>query len=152
MRLLVRAPGILKGCLFLWACGLMAQDYPNRTVRIVVGDTPGAASDIAIRLVAQKLTDAWGQQVIVDNRPGANQIIGAESVAKARPDGFTRLSVTPSILTMNPFIYKKLPYDPLRDFAPISQITTNHFALVTTPHFAGDLGRCIGQARQGAAR
>jgi len=111
----------------------MAQDYPNRVVRIVVGDTPGAASDIAIRLLAQKLTDAWGQQVVVDNRPGANQIIGAELVAHSKPDGYTFLSGVPSMLTMNQVVYKKLPYDSLRDFAPVTQITTNHFALVVTP-------------------
>jgi len=121
-------------CLLLSAGALMAQDYPNRVVRIVVADTPGSGSDIAMRLLAQKLTEIWGQQVIVDNRPGANQMIGADLVAKAKPDGYTLLSGTPSMLTMNQFVYKKKPpYDSLRDFAPITQVITNYFALVVTP-------------------
>ncbi len=133
MRLLDCAQGLLMGGLILSAGGLMAQDYPNRVVRIVVADTPGAASDIAMRFLSQKLTEAWGQQVVIENRPGANGIIGAEVAAKARPDGYTLLGGVPSMLTMNQFVYRKLPYDTLRDFAPITQIATNHFALVVTP-------------------
>ena len=95
--------------------------------------TPGSASDIAMRLVAQKLTEAWGQQVIVDNRPGANQIIGAEHGGESKPDGYTLLSGVPSMLTMNQVVYKKLPYDTLRDFDAVTQIATNHFALIVNP-------------------
>jgi tripartite-type tricarboxylate transporter receptor subunit TctC len=133
MHLFDRGQWLLVGGLILSAGGLMAQEYPNRVVRIVVGDAPGSSSDIAMRLLSLKLTEAWGQQVVVDNRPGANGIIGADVVAKAKPDGYTLLSGFPSILTMNQFVYKKLPYDSLRDFAPITQIATNHFALVVTP-------------------
>ena len=133
MHLFRRTHWLLMGCLSLSAGGLAAQEYPTRVVRIVVADAPGSTVDIFVRLLSQKLTEAWGRQVIVDNRPGANQIIGAESVAKAKPDGYTLLSGTPSMLTMNQVVYKKLPYDSLRDFTPISQITTNHFALVVTP-------------------
>lgn len=133
MHLFGRTQWLLMGCLFVSAGGLMAQEYPNRVVRIVVGDTPGAASDIVIRFLTQKLTEAWGQQVVVDNRPGANGIIAAELAAKAKPDGYTLLSGVPSMLTMNQFVYKKLPYDTLRDFASITQVTTNHFTLVVTP-------------------
>jgi len=133
MHLFDRTQWLLMGCLFLAAGGLMAQEYPNRVVRIVVADTPGSASDIVMRFLTQKLTEAWGQQVVVDNRPGANGIIGADVAAKARPDGYTLLSGVPSMLTMNPFVYKKLPYDTLRDFVSITQITTNHFTLVVTP-------------------
>ena len=132
-RMLDRAQGLLLACLLSWAGGVIAQEYPNRVVRIIVGDAPGSNSDIVTRLVAQKLTDAWGQQIIVDNRPGANGIIGADLVAKANPDGYTLLTGVLSMLTMNQFVYKKLPYDSLRDFAPITQITTNHFALVVPP-------------------
>jgi tripartite-type tricarboxylate transporter receptor subunit TctC len=133
MHLFDRTQGLLMGCLFLSAGGLMAQEYPNRVVRIVVADTPGSNPDNVMRLLSQKLTEAWGQQVIIDNRPGANQIIGADVVAKAKPDGYTLLGGTPSMLTMNQIVYKKLPYNSLRDFAPITQITTNYFALVVTP-------------------
>jgi len=133
MRLLDRTQGLLMGCLFLSTGALLAQEYPSRVVRIVVAETPGSNPDITMRVLSQKLTEVWGQQVIVDNRPGANQIIGTELVAKAKPDGYTLLVGTPSMLTMNQFVYKKLPYDTLRDFAPITQTTTNHFALVVTP-------------------
>ena len=133
MRPLRGTQAFLLGYLALSGGALMAQDYPSRVVRIIVGDTPGTASDIAVRLLSQKLTEAWGQQVIVDNRPGANGIIGAELAAKANPDGYTLLTGVPSMLTMNQFVYKKLPYDSLRDFAPITQLTMNHFALVVTP-------------------
>ena len=134
MRMLDRPQGLVMGCLLLWASGLMAQEYPSRAVRLIVADTAGSGSDVVMRFLAQKLTEVWGQQVIVENRPGANQIIGTEAVAKAKPDGYTLLVGTPSMLTMNQFVYKqKLPYDSLRDFAPITQITTNHFALVVAP-------------------
>ncbi len=124
---------LLMGCLFLSAGALMAQEYPNRVVRIIIADTPGSGSDIVMRLLAQKLTEAWGHQVVIDNRPGANGIIGAEAGAKAKPDGYTLLTGVPSMLTMNPVVYKKVPYDTLRDFAAITQVATNHFALVVTP-------------------
>ena len=133
MQLLDRTRWLLIGSLLLSGGVTLAQDYPNRTVRIVVADTPGSASDIVMRLLSQKLTEAWGQQIIVDNRPGANGIIGAEVVAKAKPDGYTLLTGVVSMLTMNQFVYKKLPYDSLRDFMPISQITTNHFVLIVAP-------------------
>ena len=132
MHLSGRTQWLLIGCLFLSTGASMAQEYPNRVVRIVVGGS-GTSADIAVRLVAEKLSAAWGRQVIVENRPGANGIIGAESVARAKPDGYTLLTGTPSMLTMNQFVYKKLPYDTLRDFAPIAQIITNHFGLVVTP-------------------
>lgn len=119
--------------LFLWAGCSIAQEYPVRVVRIVVADTAGSVGDNIMRYTAQRLTAVWGQQVIVDNRPGANQIIGTEHVARSKPDGYTLLSGTPSMLTMNQVVYKKLPYDSLRDFAPIAQITTNYFALVVNP-------------------
>ena len=133
MHLLGRAQWLLMGCLFLPAGAAMAQDYPNRPVRLVVADTAGSVVDIFMRILSQKLTETWGRQVIVDNRPGANQIIGADLVAKSKPDGYTLLSGTPSMLTMNQVVYKKLPYETLRDFTPITQITTNHFAFVVTP-------------------
>src|SRR5688572_26550615 len=133
MRLLARPQGLLMGCLLILTGHLMAQDYPNRAVRIIVADTPGSNSDIVVRYLAQKLTEGWGQQVVVDNRPGANQIIGAELASKSKPDGYTFLSGTPSMLTMNQVVYRKLPYDPARDFVPATQVTVNHFGLVVPP-------------------
>ena len=133
MHLFDRARWLLVMCLLSVSGVLLGQEYPNRVVRIVVGDTSGSGSDIVMRFLTQRLTDAWGQQVVVDNRPGANGIIGAELVAKGKPDGYTLLSGVVSMLTMNPSVYKKLPYNSLHDFTPIAQLSTNHFALVVPP-------------------
>lgn len=97
-----------------------AQAYPNRPIRIVVPTAPGGPSDIAARLIAQELTKRWGRQVVVDTRAGAGTIIGSEIVARAPPDGYTLL-ISPSTLAINPASYRKMPYDALRDFAPIAQ-------------------------------
>ena len=96
-----------------------AQTYPNRAIRLVVPSSPGGGTDITGRIVAQKLSEQLGQQVVVDNRAGAGTIIGNEVVAKAAPDGYTLLMGL-STLAINPSMYAKLPYDALRDFAPVS--------------------------------
>ena len=108
-------------------------DYPNRPVRIIVPQTAGGAVDIVARAIAQKLSETWGQQVIVDNRPGANGIIGMEALAKAKPDGYTLAAPFTSVLSINPFVYKKLPYDAFKDFAPVMQSVTNVIVLVVHP-------------------
>jgi len=97
----------------------LAQKYPVRPIRLVVASSPGGASDILARLLAQKLGEELGQQVVVDNRGGASGVIGTDIVAKAAPDGYTLLIIQPS-LTINPSMIKKLPYDAVRDFAPVS--------------------------------
>src|SRR5687768_5477119 len=89
-----------------------AQPYPSRPVRIIVPQAAGGGVDIMARSVAQKLTETWGQQVIVDNRPGANGIIGIEPVVKSKPDGYTLSAAFTSVLTINPHVYKALPYNP----------------------------------------
>lgn len=96
-----------------------AQNYPTRPVRLVVASSPGGASDILARMLAQKLTEEFKEQIVVDNRGGASGILGTDIVAKATPDGYTLLIIQPS-LTINPNVFKKLPYDVVRDFAPIS--------------------------------
>ena len=98
-----------------------AQNYPTRPIRLVVASSPGGASDILARTLAQKLTEEFRQQVVVDNRGGASGIIGTDIVAKSTPDGYTLLIIQPS-LTINPNIFKKLPYNAMRDFAPISLV------------------------------
>lgn len=98
-----------------------AQNYPTRAIRLVVPSTPGGSSDILGRIVAQKLGEQLGQQVVVDNRAGAGGIIGVDQVAKAPPDGYTIL-ITPASLAINPSMYAKLPYNAQRDFAPLSLI------------------------------
>ncbi|MEO7728178.1 MAG: tripartite tricarboxylate transporter substrate binding protein [Burkholderiales bacterium] len=109
------------------------SDYPNRSVRIIVPQTAGGAVDIVARAIAQKLTETWGQQVIIDNRPGANGIIGMEAVAKSKPDGYTLAAPFTSVLTINPFVYKTLPYDTFKDFAPVMQSVANVIVLVVHP-------------------
>jgi tripartite-type tricarboxylate transporter receptor subunit TctC len=117
----------------LASTGAAAQDYPTRLIRIVVAQAPSSGPDLTARALGQKLTESWGQPVIVENRPGANGIIGGEMVAKAKPDGYTLLLGVPSAMTVNQFVYRKMPYDPVRDLAPITQIATNTFGVVVTP-------------------
>ena len=126
-------------CLFFAASPAMAQavtgakDYPQRPIRIVIGYAPGGTSDIMSRILSVHLAQAWGQQVVVDNRPGASAQIGTDIVAKAAPDGYT-LFLTPSgTHTANPSLYKKLPYDTLKDFAPVTQFAWVSNMIVTHP-------------------
>ncbi|MCC6535636.1 MAG: tripartite tricarboxylate transporter substrate binding protein [Burkholderiales bacterium] len=111
-----------------------AAEFPNRLVRIILPQPAGGGTDVVARAIAAKLTDAWGQQVIVDNRPGANGIIGVEQFSKSKPDGYTVLYGFTSLLTINGSVYKSLPYDTLRDFTGITQTVTNTMALVVNPH------------------
>ena len=98
-----------------------AQNYPTRPIRLVVASSPGGASDILGRVLAQKMTEDLGQQVVVDNRGGASGVIGTDIVAKALPDGYTLLIIQPS-LTINPSMIRKLPYDAAKDFTPVSLV------------------------------
>ena len=109
-------------------------DYPVRPVRIVVPQAAGGGVDVVARQLAQKLSETWGQQVLVDNRPGANGIIGIEAIAKSKPDGYTLGAAFTSVLTINPHVYKTLPYDTFRDFAPITQTVTNTIVLVVNSY------------------
>ena len=106
----------------LSASPAFAQTYPSRQIRLVVPFAAGGPADLLGRIIANAMSHDLGQQVYVDNRPGANTIIGAELVAKADPDGYTLLMAIDGTLVMNPFLYSKLSYDPFKDFAPISLI------------------------------
>jgi len=110
-----------------------AQSYPTKPIRFVVGFTAGGASDITSRIIGQKLTEHLGQPVIIDNRAGASGTIAGGIVAKAPADGYTLLSGATSILAINPAIYAKLDYDPLRDFVPVSQTVSMPQLLVVHP-------------------
>lgn len=107
-----------------------AQAYPARPVRLIVADAAGGAPDQLGRLLAQKLSESLGQQMLVDNRPGAAGALGADIAAKAPPDGYTLLLTTTSIYALLPSLRKNLPYDPVRDFVPISRIATASNVLV----------------------
>jgi tripartite-type tricarboxylate transporter receptor subunit TctC len=109
-----------------------AADYPAKPIRFVVPTSPGGGVDTVARLVGQKLTEAWGQQVIVDNRGGASGIIGTEMAARAPGDGYTFL-IIPTTFSVNPALFQKLPYDPVNDFAPVSLISKEPNVLVVHP-------------------
>jgi tripartite-type tricarboxylate transporter receptor subunit TctC len=112
------------------ATAASAQTYPTRQVTLVVPFAPGGPADFLGRLIGQKMSEDLGQQIVVDNRPGANTIIGAQAVAKAAPDGYTLLMAIDGTLVMNPFLYSKLAYDPFKDFAPVSLIALVPSAVV----------------------
>ena len=113
--------------------GTFAQTYPSRPIRIVVGFPPGGGNDIIARMIGSKMQEAWSQPVVIDNRPGANSIIAAEFVAKSAPDGYTLLVNATGGMSVNPVLYTKLPYDPLRDFVPISMVGVFPLVLVVHP-------------------
>lgn len=111
---------------------LHAQDYPSRTVRVIASVTgPG---DVLVRAVTTRLAERWGQQVIVENRPGANTIIAAEAASKAEPDGYTLLFTTEATQAANPALYAKLPYDPVKSFEPVTQLFAGVFVLAVNRH------------------
>ena len=99
-----------------------AQTYPSRPIRLVVPFAAGGPADFLGRVLGQKLGETLGQQIVVDNRPGANTILGAQAVARADPDGYTLLMAIDGTLVMNPFLYSKLSYDALKDITPIAEI------------------------------
>ena len=109
-----------------------AQAYPTKSIRMIVPQSAGGSTDLAARLVAQRISDQLGQTIIVDNRPGAGSLNGTEIVAKAAPDGYTLLTVAASF-TINPSLHKKLPFDPIRDFAPVTMLCSLPHILVVHP-------------------
>lgn len=109
-----------------------AQSYPSKAVRMIVPFPPGGGTDYTARLIGQKLSELWGQPVVVENRPGASTIIGSELVAKAPPDGYTLIMGSVNH-TINPSLIAKLPYDTIRDFAPITVCVTSSYVLVVHP-------------------
>jgi len=109
-------------------------DYPTRPVRLLVGFSPGGGTDLAVRIIGRKLTEMWGQQIVVDNRPGAGGLLAFDMVAKAIPDGYTLLAASPSF-AIQPNLAIKLPYDPNRDFIPITEATAAPYLLVVYPGF-----------------
>lgn len=123
--------------LFSVAAPVLAQTadkFPNRPIHIIVPQAAGSGIDIQARVLAKKMGELWGQQGVVEDRPGANAIIGMESVARAKPDGYTLVYAPISSVTTNAFIYKNLPYNVERDFAPITQTVTNPLGAVANPN------------------
>ena len=124
-----------------------AQQYPTKPIRIIALSSPASGPDIVGRLLGQKFTEAWGQQVIVDTRPGASGIIGAEIASKAAPDGYTLMIATSQAVIVS-VMYKKLPYQLLKDFSPISMVATTPFILVVHPSVpAASIGELVAYAK-----
>ena len=131
MRSIRRFPRLLFALAFVTlATGVHAQGYPNRPVRLVVADSAGGAPDQLARLVAQQVSESLGQQIVIDNRAGAGGVLGADLVAKSPPDGYTLLMTTTAIYAILPNLRKDLPYDPVRDFAPVGRVATASNVLV----------------------
>ena len=129
------------------ASGAMAQAWPAKPVRIIVAVAPGGPTDLLARAIGPKLTEAWGQQITVENRPGAGQVIGTGVVAHAAADGYTLLMTT-NVFPVNTFLYPKLPYDPKKDFAPVTLVLESSLVLVVHPSVpATSLKELIAYAR-----
>ena len=131
MKLLAAIAG---GLLLIISSGAgVAQNYPVKPIRYIVPFATGGTTDILSRLIGSKLTEAWGQQVLIDNRPGAGGNVGSEIAAKAPPDGYTILGGTVSSHSINTSLYSKMPYHPLRDFAPVTLLVTLPNVLIVHP-------------------
>jgi len=122
--------------LLMGASTAQAQDYPSRPIRIIVPSTAGGSVDTLARTVGSNLSQRWGQQVVVDNRSGAGGVIGGEITAKAPPDGYTLIMATIAAMATNVSLAKKLPYDPVRDFAPITLVASQQIVLLVNPAVA----------------
>ncbi|MDK3022695.1 tripartite tricarboxylate transporter substrate binding protein [Cupriavidus taiwanensis] len=151
MHRCLRQLGIAALCVMA-LCGwrpALAKDWPAQSIRVVLPYPPGGASDITARLLSAKVSQAWGESVVVENRPGANGIIANEVVAKAQPDGYTVLMANLGPNAINPAVYAKLPYDTVKDFAPVVLLTKVPLIIVTA---AGspvrDLRQLIAMARE----
>ncbi len=144
---------VTAGCFLIFGACSSAQDYPTRPIRFVVPAPPGGAPDTLARIVGQKLAERFGQQVVIDNRGGGNGIIGSEIAARAAPDGYSIVMGYAGPFSINPGLYEKLPYDPIKDFAPITLIAAGQNVLVVHPTFAAKTVKeliALAKARPGA--
>src|SRR3954466_13381841 len=153
MRILLPALCVAALSLLQFGSEAAAADpYPTRAVRMIVGYSPGTTSDVFARMVAQKLSEKWGQPVLVENRDGAAGSIGAEAVARAAPDGYT-LMLGSNAVTLNLVLRSQLPYEPFRDFIPITQIAqTPNIFLIGKGLGANNLKEFMALAKAGGAR
>jgi tripartite-type tricarboxylate transporter receptor subunit TctC len=129
-------PGLLVLC--AWPFTAAAQSYPDKPIRLIVGDAPGGSPDTLGRLLAQRLSESLGQPVVVDNRPGAGGLLAADLAAKAPPDGYTLFMNTTTVWAILPNVKKNLPYDPLKSFVPVTRIATAANVLVVNQSLAAN--------------
>ena len=150
MRKWLTTPAALAGLVLLANSPVAAQSsYPTKPVTIIVPAAPGGVTDALGRVLAKQFSDAWGQQVIVENKPGANNQLAAEYVAKSPNDG-TVLFIGPEVtFTVNPSLYPKLAYDPIKDFSPITGLVIINHALILNPQMpAKNVGELVALAKQ----
>jgi tripartite-type tricarboxylate transporter receptor subunit TctC len=126
-----------------------SQTYPAKPIRVVVPYTPGGPADLLVRGMGQKLTETWGQQIIVENKPGANEIIAAQDVAKSPADGYNYLLASDAVFSLNQYLYSRLAYDPAKDFTPVSRVVTANLMLVARTDFpASSVRELVDYARK----
>jgi tripartite-type tricarboxylate transporter receptor subunit TctC len=136
------------GCLVAATAAAQEQPYPTKSIRFIVSNAPGGVTDTMARSIGQRLTDAWGQQVVVENKPGANTQIAAEFVARSAPDGYTLLLTPEVTFVINPSLYKKLSYDAEKDFVPVTGLVSVNHALVVHPSLpVSSVGELIALAK-----
>jgi tripartite-type tricarboxylate transporter receptor subunit TctC len=123
-------------CLTFLATQVLAQDWPARPVRFIVSQAPGTSPDITARFLADRLSKIWGQQVVVENRPGGQNVPGAQAAARAAPDGYTLFYATSAAIVSNPFTFKSLPYDPAKDFVPVAMIAKSPMVVAVNKEVA----------------
>src|SRR6201993_3326587 len=139
---MIRAATVLAAMLALANLAARAQNYPSRAITLIIPFAAGGSNDVVGRAIGKKLTEAWGQPVVIDNRAGAGAMIGTAAVAKAQPDGYTLLLVSPTF-TIGPAVRKNMPYDTVRDFTPVAFIGRSPLLVAASNKFpaqsAGEL-------------
>lgn len=124
---------LLTSALIAFAAPVHAQTWPTRPITVVVSQAAGNSPDVLCRIIVDKLGRALGQQFVVENRPGAANLVGTQAVARAAPDGYTFLFATSAALVTNPYTFKKLPYDPIKDFVPVAMVARSNHVLLVNP-------------------
>ena len=126
---------LLVSTWFAASAPALAQAWPSKPLRLVLSQPPGSSPDIVARLVADRLARQWRQGVVVENRPGGQNVVGAQAAARAAPDGYTFYYATTAALVINAYTFKSLPYDPRADFAPVGMIGLSPFVVAVNPDF-----------------
>jgi len=121
------------GTMMLLTTGAVAQNYPTKPIKVIVPYPPGGGTDISTRIIANKLSERLGQPIVIENKPGGSTLIGAEAAAKSQPDGYTLFLGTIATMSINPSLFKQLPYNPVADFTPVSQTFSYPLVLIVNP-------------------
>ena len=139
--------------LFLFTGHALAQEWPARPVKFIVSQAPGTSPDIVARYMADRLSKIWNQSVVVENRPGGQNVPGAQAAARSAPDGYTFFYATTAAIVSNPFTFKALPYDPVKDFAPVAMIAKSPMVIAVNPEVpAKSLSELIAQDKSQPGR